>query len=102
MSLSRTPTAGRASVRVRACRINLFDELQVREGKLARSRIRSLVVEAVADDEPVWSVVSKRIVYQLGLTTHRTWNDWQADGVKFKMAGRTLVGGRKVLVGRTG
>ena len=85
---------------------NLFDELQVRKGKLARSRIRSLVVAAVADDEPVWSVVPKRIVNQLGLTAHRAWNGLQADGVKFKIHGRatsesTLVGGRKVLIGRT-
>ena len=85
---------------------NLFDELQVRKGKLARSRIRSLVVAAVADDEPVWSVVPKRIVSQLGLTAHRAWNGWQADGMKFKICGRTtsestLVRGRNVMIGRT-
>jgi len=45
---------------------NTLDELQAREGKLSRSKIRSLVVEADVDDEPVWSVIPKRLVRQLG------------------------------------
>jgi hypothetical protein len=54
----------------------------------------------------VWSAIPRRIVRQLGLATHQTWIGGQAFGVKFKIHGRTtsestLIGGRRVLVGRT-
>ena len=93
-----------AQVRVRLS--NLLDELRARESKVPRARIRSLVVEADVDDEPVWSVIPKRLVRELGLAIHETWIGPQAFGVKFKFHGRTtsestLIGGRKVLVGRT-
>ena len=85
---------------------NTLDELQAREGNLPRSQIRSAVVEADVDAEPVWSVIPRRIVRELGLATRQTWIGRQAFGVKFKIHGRTtsesaLIGGRKVLIGRT-
>jgi hypothetical protein len=85
---------------------NLFDELASREGRLRRKKVRSISVDAVADSDPVWSVIPRRIARQLGLRVHRAWNGWQADGVTFKLAGRStsesaLVGGRHILIGRT-
>ena len=85
---------------------NLLDELASREGRLPRKKVRSISVDAVADSEPVWSVVPRRIARQLGLRVHRAWNGWQTDGVTFKLAGRStsesaLVGGRHILIGRT-
>jgi len=71
-----------------------------------KNQIRSVSVDAVADSGPVWSVIPRGIARQLGLHVHRAWNGWQADGVTFKLAGRrtsegVLVGGRRVLIGRT-
>ena len=67
---------------------------------------RLLALDAVADDEPVWSVIPNRLVRQLGPATYETRIGRQAFGVEFKLHGRTtsestLIGGRKVLVGRT-
>jgi len=101
---SRTKRTHPARVKVRLS--NPLDELLSREGKLPRTQIRSLVVQADVDDGPVWSVIPRRIVRQLGLATHESWIGRQAFGVKFEIRGRTpsdstLIGGRKVLVGRT-
>jgi hypothetical protein len=103
---SRTKTARPAGARVRVRLSNLFDEFDARKGELPKSRIRCVSVDAVADSEPVWSVVPRRIARQLGLRVHRAWNGWQTDGVTFKLAGRStsesaLVGGRHILIGRT-